>query len=139
MVRSVNRYKYNEQPHIREVLDSITENGLILDGVIADNPKRAVIRCAKNHAAKYACELCKECALQISDTQPANDHKHQELCLKDQINHLRDRPGSSSSKTKDDKNIAVLSNILSKLNSDKKTIKNSYVGQPQQEMAKKEP
>ena len=59
MIRPTNRYKYDEQEHIKYVLDDLDSADLILDDMILDNPKRAIVRCAKNHAALYACEYYK--------------------------------------------------------------------------------
>ena len=107
MIRPTNRYKYDEQEHIKYVLDDLDSADLILDDMILDNPKRAIVRCAKNHAALYACEYCKHKAQYCADHKQKSDkvNNNQEHCIKEQIEILKSKPGTTATKLKDDKNI----------------------------------
>ena len=67
IIRPCQRYKYDEQMQFQKVLENINDNNLIIDCCVLDNLKRAIIRCAKNHAAKYACEYCFNAAVLYVD------------------------------------------------------------------------
>ena len=45
---------------LRTVLEDIHENDLEIDTFVADNPKRALVREALNHASYYPCEMCEQ-------------------------------------------------------------------------------
>ena len=91
LIRPHNRYRYDEQSHIKAVLDDLLANGCIVDDVIADNPKRAIFRCAKNHASLYGCEYGSHSAVSISDPVVLSK---EEKCIKDHIKVLTERPGT---------------------------------------------
>ena len=45
----------------RSILDNVVDdlsNSCQISQFIGDNPKRAIVRCALNHASNYACEYC---------------------------------------------------------------------------------
>ena len=54
IIRPINKFKINDQEQLREVLNDINTNNCILNSVIADNLKRAIIRCALSFGASYA-------------------------------------------------------------------------------------
>ena len=58
LIRPCDRYKYDEQDHLKKVLKDINENGLVIDCAVFDNLKRSTARCSKNHAARHPCEYC---------------------------------------------------------------------------------
>ena len=60
VIRTCERFKYDEQEQLKEVLQEINDNDIIIDCAVFDNLKRATCRCAKNHAARHPCEYC-EC------------------------------------------------------------------------------
>ena len=77
IIRCFNKFKIDEQFHFKLVLDDIKRNGLKLNGGIFDNPKRAFVRCAKNHAGYYACEYCESKAHYIKNTDEDTNSKGQ--------------------------------------------------------------
>ena len=60
LIRTCDRYKYDEQEQLRQVLEDINANDIIIDCAVFDNLKRSTCRLAKNHAARHPCEYC-EC------------------------------------------------------------------------------
>ena len=67
IVRPCNKHKYNEQRHIKQTIDDLNDNHVIIDDGIFDNPKRAVVRCALSHSARYGCEYCESAAQHYID------------------------------------------------------------------------
>lgn len=63
IIRPCDRYKYDEELELNNLLNDIKENHIIIDCAVADNPKRSFLRCAKCFAAKYACEYCENAAV----------------------------------------------------------------------------
>ena len=63
IIRPCDKYKYDAQVEFQKVLDSLNENDVIVDCLVADNPKRSFLRCAKCHGAKFACEYCQNFAI----------------------------------------------------------------------------
>ena len=59
IIRPCEKYKYDVQEQLQNVLDDINDNGVVIDCCVCDNPVRSnVIRCAKCHSAKFPCEYC---------------------------------------------------------------------------------
>ena len=65
IIKPCERYKYDEQEQLQQVLNDINENNCVIDCCVFDNLKRAVMKCTKNHAAKFGCEYCYNCAVQF--------------------------------------------------------------------------
>ena len=60
LIRPNEKYKYDEQQEIREVVNDLNETSITIDAAIFDKPKRSVVTLTKSHAAKHPCEYC-EC------------------------------------------------------------------------------
>lgn len=58
VLRPVNKFKIDNQNHLKNVIDDINLNGCKINAAIFDNLKRSVVRCALGHGASYACEYC---------------------------------------------------------------------------------
>ena len=63
IVRPCERFKYDEQLELGNVLDDINENEIEIECAVCDNPKRCTLTCTKTHSAKNACEYCENCAV----------------------------------------------------------------------------
>ena len=63
LIRPCDKFKYDEQEQLKQVLQDINENDVIIDCAVFDNLKRATCRCAKNHAARHPCEYCQNGAV----------------------------------------------------------------------------
>ena len=100
LIRPVNRFKYDSQYHFNEVLKDLIDNSTRLNNMICDNPKRAFIRFALGHMAKYGCEYCESAAVHIDDIMKFGEiHKKYDLQkknLNEQIEILQNQPGPSS-------------------------------------------
>ena len=69
LIRPNERFKYNEQEEIYNVVSNMNEANIIINTGIFDNPKRSVVTMKKNHASKFPCEYCEYCAVSyINDT-----------------------------------------------------------------------
>ena len=96
ILRPCERYKYDEQMELKKVLDDINENNFIIDCGVFDNLKRAIMRCAKNHSGKYACEYCYNSAITYIDLSKKvvasveKRFKNQESQLSQQLSQLEE-------------------------------------------------
>ena len=122
LIRPTNKYKYNEQNQILNVITDIHESSCTISSVVSDNPKRSNCRCALCHSASYACEYCEACAVlitnQLAHIKEASIKKKYELRRKSLLNtieFLKDSPGSVKSKEADQKKIDNLTKTLQTL------------------------
>lgn len=67
IVRPINKFPIDYKPLLKAILDQFHDENCILWLLIADNPKRAILREALNHASNYACEYCTNKAVQYSE------------------------------------------------------------------------
>ena len=122
LIRPTNRYKYDEQAEIYEVLRDIINNNCVITACICDNPKRSNVRCALCASSTYACEYCEARAVLVHDVCVSNEQeaikkkfvlrrKH----LENNIEFLKESPGTVASKEKDLKKIEELKHILNNL------------------------
>ena len=86
----------------KEVLDDINENHLTIDCCVLDNLKRAILRCGKNHAGKFACEYCFNAAVVYVDLKKKalasieKRYKEKENALSQQLSQLPETEESDS-------------------------------------------
>ena len=67
IIKPCEKFKYDEQEQLFKVLSELSANDVVINCAIFDNLKRAIIRLAKNHAAKFACEYCENFATPFID------------------------------------------------------------------------
>lgn len=70
ILRPLRKDSINQHEQLREVLEAIGEENLIIKNVVGDNPKRAFLRNSLQHSSKFACEYCFEGGVPFSQTQP---------------------------------------------------------------------
>ena len=63
LIKPCERFKYDDQNHLKMVLDDLNFNEVVIECAVGDNPKRSFFRCAKCHSASYGCEYCTNCAI----------------------------------------------------------------------------
>lgn len=63
IIRPCEKFKYDEQEELNNVLQDINDNNVAIDCAVCDNPKRSMAKCAKTSAAKYPCEYCECCVV----------------------------------------------------------------------------
>ena len=68
------KYKYDEQEDLRNVIDDINESELVLDTAVMDNPKRSKLRNAKSSSGKCGCEYCEASAIHFKDNTMKRSH-----------------------------------------------------------------
>ena len=126
IVRPLLKDVINNRKELDEVVDDVNQNQCEVCHVIGDNPKRAILREAMNHASYYACEYCHSKASQM--TQPSRNLtqselknvKLQTLAIDNQIQLLKTSPGTSGQKQKDDATILQLENLKKDLTEKKR-------------------
>ena len=117
LIKPYNRYKYNEQKMIQSVFTDINSTDIIIDEVICDNPKRAIMRNSLCHSAKFACEYCEAGAVSfINETVHQNGQETIETIqaqlqeLDHQILHLSLEPDTNR------RQVNLLNNMKKTLN-----------------------
>ena len=66
---------FSFQDEFSLVLDDLKMNKVKINNILADNPMRALMRCAKNHSSYYSCEYCRAAAEYYEDPEDAKKHK----------------------------------------------------------------
>lgn len=122
LIRPTNRFKYDEQEQILQVLTDLKHCKCRILDVILDNPKRASIRCALMHNSTYACEYCESKAVLVQDALISLEQKKikkkfnlRKKNLNNTIEFLKESPGSTQGKKKDEEKIKELTVILENL------------------------
>ena len=67
LIKPSERFRYDEQEHIKDVLDDLNDNDVVIDCCVLENPKRGVMKCMKTAAAKNGCDYCKNCAVSFEN------------------------------------------------------------------------
>lgn len=69
IIRQFNKFRVDDQDHIKEVIDDINCSGCKILKCICDNPKRSILKCSLCHSSYYACEYCEsKAAVKKTDT-----------------------------------------------------------------------
>ena len=121
-IRPHNKYKYDEQDQIKQVLEDIKLSNCTVTDVILDKPKRSTMKCILGHMATYPCEYCEACAVQIEGISSVAEKiaikKKYEIRIQNLINtidFIRESPGSSLAKERDNIKVKELNDFLKKL------------------------
>lgn len=120
IIRPLNKFHVPYKPQLQDILRDLEQTHCIIHCFIGDNPKRAIIREALNHASNYACEYCVSRAERFIEDKIKN---HEEKKKNDQvirkfeiqIHELRNTAGSSSALKKQDEQIQVLNGLIKDL------------------------
>ena len=67
IIRPLNKYKVQEQKHLKLVIDDINNNNCLLKNAVGDNPKRSFFKCSLGSSSSFACEYCESKAAYICD------------------------------------------------------------------------
>lgn len=74
LIRPNERYKYDEQEELANVVADINSSGMIIDTGVGDNPKRSTFKMAKTCAATHGCEYCEAPSLFYKDNTMTRGH-----------------------------------------------------------------
>lgn len=118
IVRPLHKFRIDYKPLLTKILKSLHDCQCIIKTFIGDNPKRAIIREALNHASKYACEYCMSKAVLYSEqnSKTVLEKKMNELKikqLKKKINKLQNIPGTSMQNKEEE--IAFINELIEDL------------------------
>ena len=58
IIRPLNKLSIEHKSRFSDVLSDLSNNQLLLLGIIADNPKRSFLRDSVHHSGRFACEYC---------------------------------------------------------------------------------
>ena len=58
IIRPINKQYLDNQDQLRSVLNDVVRNGLQIEAMVADNPKRAFLRFSLQFSSKNGCEYC---------------------------------------------------------------------------------
>ena len=97
VMKPIEKYPLKYKETLAEIIEDIHDNNLQITEFIGDNPKRAIVREALNHASRYACEYCYSPAVnfKVKDS-PRSNQSNNVKTLNDTMNYLRHLPGTSS-------------------------------------------
>ena len=132
IVKPLNRFPVENRDQFASFLEDLNQNNCHVTDFIGDNPKRAFVREALNHASYYACEYCEAKAVQFKD-QVENrlertKFEEQIRDIQEKIDMLQDTPGTSTST---DRSIEMLLNLKKTIEQDfRKKIKSSHLVWP---------
>lgn len=68
LIRPINKYKFDDQEQIREVVRDLNENAIKIETCVFDNPKRSRVKNVKSHSALFPCEYCESCAVHFQNS-----------------------------------------------------------------------
>lgn len=127
IVRPLGRFKVNNGEHFKKLCEDLKTNGIDIDKIVADNPKRSDLRCCKLFNSYYPCEYCfsKGTRTQTSGSVQkqkdlAEKIKIQTREITEKIALLQKQPQSEIR----DENIALLTNVKNEIA--KNTVKYSH-------------
>lgn len=100
LIRPINKFKPDNQNHLRELLQDINLNNTKINNVICDNPKRSFIKMVMNSNATFGCDYCEAPAVHVQNVKKAEEIKKKYSILQEniiaQIDLLHSTPGHSS-------------------------------------------
>lgn len=120
IIRPLNKFQIAYKPHLQEVLNDIQNSECVLDHVVADNLKRAILKEVLNHCSNFACEFCFSKAVRYThqDDKAIAEKKANQLKIKQyekQIRSIRAEPCSTSKLAQNEEQIKVLSDMICQL------------------------
>ena len=74
LIRPNERYKYNDQEELAELVGDINNSGMIINTGVFDNPKRSMVTMTKTCAARHGCEYCEAPAVTFKDNSMTKSH-----------------------------------------------------------------
>ena len=74
IIRPNEKYRYDEQEEMSNVLTDINSSDLILDTAVCDNPKRSKLRMAKSSCGTHGCEYCEAPSVQYKNNSMRKSH-----------------------------------------------------------------
>ena len=84
IVRPLGRVKKNNSDEMKILLDLMEKNAIEIAKIIADNPKRSILRCSLSHSAYYPCEYCFAKGLKKNTSKTESQLKNEEKRYMDQ-------------------------------------------------------
>ena len=74
LIRPNEKFKYDEQEELSNVLADINSSDLVLDTAVCDQPKRSKLRMAKCCSGTHGCEYCEAPSVQYKDNNMRRSH-----------------------------------------------------------------
>ena len=116
IVRPINRYPVEYRGYLDTVIRELQSCNCMVTKFVGDNPKRAIVREALNHASHYACEYCtSKAGKNIIVQKPEQDVNN----INDAIQFIEQLSGSSKMSQTKEKHLKCLNEIQKKIKSNK--------------------
>lgn len=123
IIRPLQKGFVNFHEQFISVLNAVIAAELVIQALIADNPKRAFLRYSLQHSAKCACEYCFESGISCKDAnadtvQIVQKIHQQKIALQEQIDFFEESNDTVSIQTLKDvmKNLEAAEGIAKKKN-----------------------
>ena len=135
LIRPINRYKFDGQDQLRQVLEDLSASGTLIHNIVCDNPKRCFLKMIMSHAAKFGCEYCESSAVHVENinnfTEINTIYDLRKEKVKSQIQSLQENQGPSSNIKKIDTLQEMLKSLDRELKRKLKKIKCKHLCWPQ--------
>ena len=112
IIQPLNRFPVPYRDHLKNIIDDLHSSQCVITKFIGDNPKRAIVREALNHAARYACEYCVSKAERSNTVKTSNPELQR---ITETITYLQNMSGTSQMARNKDIHITSLNEIKKKL------------------------
>ena len=123
LVKPCEKYKYDDQLQLRNVLNDLNNNDVVIDCASCDNPKRSNFKCVKCHSARFPCEYCEQPAVTLTEGNKnviALIEKKYELQERNVSQEIEALLESQNEEDEESQEIENLRQILSDLQNEKK-------------------
>ena len=115
ILRPLNRYQVGYREHLEAIIQELHSSNCTITKFVGDNPKRAIVREALNHASHYACEYCTSKA----GRTPIQKQNSEVEGVTDAIKFMEDMSGSSKMTSTKEKHLQCLTKLRKSLNTTK--------------------
>ena len=111
IIQPVNRFPVPYREYLQEIINDLHSSNCQIAKFIGDNPKRAIVREALNHASHFACEYCTSKARR---TEVISKSETDIASVNETINYLQNLSSSSSMANIKEKHLKSLIEIKKK-------------------------
>ena len=108
IIRPLNRFPVGYREYLQKIIDDLHACNCKITKFVGDNPKRAIVREALNHASHYACEYCTSKAGRSTIVQKPEQEVHD---INEAIYFLQQMSGSSEMAREKEKHLQCLDDV----------------------------
>ena len=123
ITRPINRYPVGYYEYLKKIITQLHESGCKITTFVGDNPKRAIVREALNHASRYACEYCTSKAGRTNVIPKAETDVEK---IASAISFMENMSGSSHTANLKEKHLNCLQDLKKKMSANKNKTTNVW-------------